>query len=328
MHTSMLPRILLPMLLAASCATVEAADVTVEVAEGITLLPGQLQANRSPDGNSLIIRGNDGAVVVDTGRGNAHTQELIDLVAGLGVPLVGVVNSHWHLDHIGGNAQFRARWPGLHVYAHPSLDNALDGFHADYRKQLESYVPTLEAGSTERKRYQAELDLLKLDRQLAETDPVRESTTLDLGGRILEVHVSAHSVTEGDLWMFDPSTRTLVAGDLVTLPVPMFDSACPEGWKRALGELSEVRFKRLVPGHGAPMTPAAFATYRKAFDRLLECSAASADSKTCIDGWFADAKPLVSKADESYGRTLLAYYIDGFIKPDAAGRKRWCPKAD
>ena len=150
---------------------------------------------------------------------------------------------------------------------------------------------------------------------------------LGLGGRILEVHVSAHSVTEGDLWVFDPSTRTVIAGDLVTLPVPLFDSACPEGWKRALGELSEVRFERLVPGHGAPMKPAAFATYRKAFDRLLECAAGAADSKTCIDGWFADAKPLVAKSDETYGRTLLAYYMDGFIKPDAAGRKRWCGKA-
>ena len=326
MCTSMLARLVLLMLSTAYAGTALAAD-TIEVAAGISLLPGQLQADQSPDGNSLVISGKEGAVVVDTGRGNPHTRELIDLVAGLDVPLVGVINSHWHLDHIGGNAQFRARWPGLHIYAHPSLDTALGGFHADYRKQLETYVPTLAAGSPERKRYQAELDLLELDRQLAETDPVRESMSLDLGGRILEVHVSAHSVTEGDLWVFDPSTRTVIAGDLVTLPVPLFDSACPEGWKRALGELSEVRFERLVPGHGAPMKPAAFATYRKAFDRLLECAAGAADSKTCIDGWFADAKPLVAKSDETYGRTLLAYYMDGFIKPDAAGRKRWCGKA-
>lgn len=299
-------------------------DVLIEVASGISLLPGQLQADRSPDGNSVILQGRSGIVVIDTGRGGDHTSRLIDRAAQSGLPLAGVINTHWHLDHIGGNAMFRKRWPELHIYAHPSLDTALNGFHAEYRTQLESYLPTLTVGSLEQERYQAEMNLLKLDRQLAETDPVLKSMTLTLGGRQLELHIGEHSVTEGDLWIVDPATRTLIAGDLVTLPVPMFDSACPEGWQATLAKLSASDFMQLVPGHGNPMNPAAFATYRRAFDNLLNCSASTADKQDCVDGWFADAKSLVRSSDEAYGRTLLSYYIDQFIKPDASGRKRWC----
>lgn len=312
-------------ILLAQAPTAAQASETVRVARGLALLPGQLQAERSPDGNSLILLGDDGVVVIDTGRGGEHTRRLINLVSRMDLAPVAVINTHWHLDHVGGNALFRERWPELHIHAHPSLDTALDGFHADYRKQLESYLPTLPAGSEEQKRYQAELDLLRLGRKLAETDPLLESTTLTLGGRRLEIHVSAHSVTEGDLWILDPATKTLIAGDLVTLPVPMFDSACPEGWSKSLADLSGRDFKQLVPGHGMPMTRAQFSTWRKAFDRLLACSANGDDGKTCIDGWFTDAGDLVSATDEAYGRTLLAYYIDQFIKPAAPGRKRWCP---
>ena len=315
-------RVMLTVLMIGCTGRVIADNTSQDVASGIVLLPGQLQPDRSPDGNSLIIHGKDGLIVVDTGRGNQHTQELVERVAASSQPLVGVINTHWHLDHIGGNASFRKRWPDVPIYAHLSLDVALDGFHADYRKQLETYLPTLSASSPEQKRYQAEMDLLLLDRQLAETNPVEKSTMLELGGRKLELHVSPHSVTEGDLWVFDRETRTLIAGDLVTLPVPMFDSACPEGWKQSLSEISNTDFKRLIPGHGQTLDLAEFSIYRKSFDRLLACSAKQMEA--CVDGWFADVKTLISPELEAYGRILLAYYIEQFIKPDAPGRKRWC----
>lgn len=299
----------------------EAAD---EVAHDVFLFPGQLQADRSPDGNSEILRGATGLIVIDTGRNDDHTQQLINHLLQMQLPVVGVINTHWHLDHIGGNARFKQQWPGIHIYAHPSLETALTGFHADYRKQLEAYLPTLPDNSAEKQRYTAELQLLKLDHALTETDPVTQSTTLTLGGRKIEVHVSAHAVTEGDLWMFDSATRILIAGDLVTLPVPLFDSACPEGWRHALDTLSSVKFKILIPGHGMPMRRDAFQSYRIAFDRLLICSTHVEKKQQCIDNWFTGARSLIAAEDEKYGRELLSYYFDQFIKPAAPGRARWC----
>ncbi|MES1195447.1 MAG: MBL fold metallo-hydrolase, partial [Steroidobacter sp.] len=295
-----------------------------EITRDVYLLPGQLQSDRSPDGNSEILHGSTGLIVIDTGRNDEHTQQLINAIIAMKLPVAGVINTHWHLDHIGGNAHFKQQWPSVHIYAHPSLDTALNGFHRNYREQLEAYVPTLPQGSEEKKRYQAELELLKLDRALAETDPVTQTATLQLGGRKIGIHVSPHAVTEGDLWIFDTASKTLIAGDLVTLPVPLFDSACAEGWQRALDKLSSTKFRILIPGHGEPMKRAQFEQYRHAFARLLSCAQQADNKRQCIDNWFADARSLVNQEDEKYGRALLSYYFDQFIQPDAPGRKQWC----
>lgn len=315
---------ILILLTALTALTAGAADETPHaIAKGVYLLPGQLQAGRSADGNSTLLQGRDGWVLIDSGRGGAHTQHLLDWLAAQPLPLRAVINTHWHLDHIGGNARLRAAIPGLKIYAHPSLDTALAGFHADNRRQLEAYLPTLPADAPDRARLQAELDLLRLDRTLAATDAVSASLAMKLGGRAVEINVSAHAVTEGDLWVFDPASKTLMAGDLVTLPVPLFDSACPEGWQQALAALGTAPFRLLVPGHGAPMPRQDFTRYRRAYDQLLHC-AATGEKSACIDGWFKDAAPLVAAGDEAYGRALLDYYWDGFLKPGAAGRARWC----
>ena len=110
--------------------------------------------------------------------------------------------------------------------------------------------------------------------------------------------------------MFDPATRVLAAGDLVTLPVPFLDTACPKGWQKALADLAGVDFATLVPGHGAPMTRQEFETYRAAFDGLLACAASARAPADCIDGWTKDAAPLLKAEDPAFVRSLLAYYVD------------------
>jgi hypothetical protein len=44
------------------------------------------------------------------------------------------------------------------------------------------------------------------------------------------------------------------------------DTACPDGWRKALGEISRVPFRALVPGHGGVMSRAGFAAWRMAYD--------------------------------------------------------------
>ena len=57
-----------------------------------------------------------------------------------------------------------------------------------------------------------------------------------------------NAVSGGDVWLLGPSTRTLLAGDLVNFPAPFFDTACPRGWSEALGRLDAQPFEMLVPG--------------------------------------------------------------------------------
>jgi glyoxylase-like metal-dependent hydrolase (beta-lactamase superfamily II) len=291
-----------------------------EIAPGVVLIPGQLAPDRSPDGNSVLLRGSEGWVVIDTGRGGDHTDELLRFLTDSSAPPRAVLNTHWHLDHIGGNADFRREWPDATIQAHPALDAALAGFHAGNRDQLEKLIPTLTDQPELKARLETELALLRLDRELAADEPVTTSGTRSLGGRALDLHVETRAVSDGDVWIVDRESKTLISGDLVTLPVPLFDTACPEGWQQALSRVAEVDFETLVPGHGEAMTGESFSNYRRGFDALLACGLGSAENAACIEGWFRDVKA----ADSPYARELLDYYLKQFLRPDAPGRKRWC----
>ena len=145
-----------------------------------------------------------------------------------------------------------------------------------------------------------------------------------MAGRRLRLGLERNAVSGGDVWVLDPATRTLVAGDLVTLPVPLFDTACSAGWQRALARLDELDFARLVPGHGAVMDHAQFRRYRGAFDRLLACAASDATVDACKSGWRHDAQPLIATQDAALAEGLLDYYITQVLRADPARRDRYC----
>jgi glyoxylase-like metal-dependent hydrolase (beta-lactamase superfamily II) len=107
--------------------------------------------------------------------------------------------------------------------------------------------------------------------------------------------------------VLDEKTGVLIAGDLVTLPAPFLDTACPARWGESLDRLAKVEFDLLVPGHGAPMTHTQFASYRTAYRDLLACDK---PKEQCIDAWVRGVGPLMSGADERVTRVLMDYYVD------------------
>jgi glyoxylase-like metal-dependent hydrolase (beta-lactamase superfamily II) len=295
-----------------------------EIAPGVFWIEGQLAPDRSPDGNTVLLRGAEGWVVVDTGRGGAHTERILAFVEDSRIPARAVVNTHWHLDHIGGNARVRSAWPDAPIHAHPALDEALAGFHAANRAELEKLIPTLGERPELKARLETELALLSLDRELAADLALSASGSKALAGRALDAHVETRAVSDGDVWILDRSSGVLISGDLVTLPVPLFDTACPEGWQQALGRIAVTEFRTLVPGHGAPLERDGFLRYRAAFDGLLACATSDAGDQSCMDGWFRDTLGTPGGNDSPYARELLGYYLKQFLRPDAPGRKRWC----
>lgn len=66
--------------------------------------------------NSTVIQAAGEAWVIDTGYGS-HAEQTVKLVEHVlaNSPLTGVLNTHLHSDHCGGNAALAARYPGLHV---------------------------------------------------------------------------------------------------------------------------------------------------------------------------------------------------------------------
>jgi glyoxylase-like metal-dependent hydrolase (beta-lactamase superfamily II) len=148
-----------------------------------------------------------------------------------------------------------------------------------------------------------------------------------LGGGTLEIHVAADAVTAGDLWLYDPAHRLAVLGDLVTLPAPYLDTACPRGWSAALGEVATAPFEVAIPGHGPVMSRALFDLYRSAFDSFIGCVSSARPAGECASGWADDVAPLL--ADDAGGRQravdAATYYV-GMLRAHG-GRSEDCESA-
>jgi len=294
------------------------------IAPDTYLIEGETTPNRQPDGNSVVILAPQGLIVFDTGRHAEHAQQILDFAQAQGRPIAAIVNSHWHLDHIGGNARLRAVFPGIRVYASSALDEARRGFLADYRAHLEAEIALSAKNPTAREPMRAEMALIDEGAALGPTDIVTESGTKAIAGRPLQLHLESHAVTAGDVWVFDPGTRLILAGDLVTLPAPFFETACPARWLVSLGRLEKTRFDILVPGHGKPMHRPEFTAYHRAFTNLLACAAGNAAKNACIDGWVADASTLVDSKDVSYARTLIDYYLENYLRHPSERVRNFC----
>jgi glyoxylase-like metal-dependent hydrolase (beta-lactamase superfamily II) len=290
------------------------------MAPGVDLIPGTFVAGTQPDGNTVVFEAPDGLVVFDTGRHAAHTQTIVDFATAAKKPVVAIVNSHWHLDHVGGNVLLRKTYPNVRVYASGAIDDALHVFLASYHSQLEDAIAKSADDATKTAPLKAEIALIDAGATLAPDERIAQSGTRAIAGRTFRMGLESNAVTAGDVWLYDPATRVLASGDLVTLPAPLFDTACAERWREALGRLEKVGFTTLIPGHGAPMSRTGFAAYRRAFDRLLRCAASKSAKSACIDDWMNEAGSLIPSSDEKLARSLLDYYIDGSLraKPQAS----------
>jgi len=301
------------------------ADAATLIAPETYLIEGEATPNRQPDGNSIVIVAPRGLIVFDTGRHREHAQAILDFARAQEKPIAAIINSHWHLDHVGGNPLLRAAFPDIVVYASSAIDAARAGFLTDYRAQLVKQLAEAAGKPQSQASIRAEMALIDQGAALGPTEVIKKSASIVIAGRPLQLHLETHAVTAGDAWGFDPQTRVLLAGDLVTLPAPFFESACPARWRTSLDHLGRARFDWLVPGHGKPMQRPAFTRYARAFANLLDCASSEATKNTCIDGWVDDASVLLSDSkDVSYARTLIGYYLDNYLRNPSERVRKFC----
>jgi glyoxylase-like metal-dependent hydrolase (beta-lactamase superfamily II) len=321
-------RALLPLALAllGACAVTAPAPASDPVlrplGQGLWLLPGRVPRERQPDGNSLVLEGRDGLLVVDTGRHAEHAQALLDFAARRGRRITTVVNTHWHLDHLGGNARLRDALPRLEVLGSPAVARAINERFPAYRRELEGLLA--DPKTTAEVRAMVRVDLALYDRATALL-PTRlvdgPPQTLSPAGRDLTVgHVAAAS--DGDLWILDRASGVLAVGDLVTLPVPFLDTACPAQWRAALAQVDALPFERLVPGHGPVMDRMTWRRWRAGFDALLDCAAGDAPARSCSARWIEDLGPLLAPPGHAVAHGMIGHYFAQRLR--AADRDRFC----
>jgi glyoxylase-like metal-dependent hydrolase (beta-lactamase superfamily II) len=284
------------------------ARAPMALAPGVWWLRGDFVPGQQPDGNSVIFQGRDGLVVVDSGRHAPHSDGLLDFARTQRQPITALINTHWHLDHVGGNPRLRSAHPGLTVYASNAIDAALNGFLARSREQLATMLAR-DSDPSQQAAMREEIARIDAGPALRPDLVVERAQDFVLAGRPLQLGLERGAATAGDVWIFDPATRTLVVGDLVTLPVPFLDTACPARWQATFAHLEAIPFERLVPGHGVPLSRAGFERYRIAFDRLLACGATDASPASCVATWRNAAGPLLAGQPDALVRGLIEYYV-------------------
>jgi len=277
------------------------------------LIAGAFPKDQQPDGNSVVLTAPQGLIVVDTGRHTSHTQQIVDFAHSQNRPVVAIVNTHWHLDHVGGNVMLREQYPDVRVYASDALQGALQGFLKNYREQLEQAISQAKEGQ-DVTAWRNEVRLIDSGAKLAPDQTIEDTSTLAIAGRSLTLHLERGAATAGDIWVEDPQTHIVLSGDLVTLPGPFLDTACPQRWDASLKRIADVSFSKLIPGHGRPMTPQDFATWRKAYSALLACAASTQATQACAQQWIDNTGELLDADDRTRVAPMLDYYMQAVLR--------------
>jgi glyoxylase-like metal-dependent hydrolase (beta-lactamase superfamily II) len=165
---------------------------------------------------------------------------------------------------VSGNPALRSAYPEPRVHASEAVDGALVGLLATSARESVGHLDDAQLPATIREDERADVATIRNGAALRPDVVISASASMRIGGRKLEVRLATDAVTAGDVWLYDERDRLAVLGDLVTLPAPFLDTACPEGWKAALERIEPTPFEIAIPGHGSPMTRAQFRVYRGA----------------------------------------------------------------
>jgi len=289
------------------------------------LVPGSVPLDwRGPDGNSIFLDAPDGLILVDTGRHPAHAERLLAYAKERGRPIAAIINTHWHLDHTTGNLDIRKAYAAAQVYATTAIEGALVGFLGRGREQADKMLadPSIPAGQ----KAQILRGRSRIDHPdtLRPTIPVKRSGRMKIAGRKIDVHVAPFAATEADLWVYLPDERLAIVGDLVVDIVPFMDTACADGWKKALDEVEATPFVTLIPGHGAPMDRSRFRMWKAAFANFVDCGRSTRPKEQCVDGWKRDAAAFIDPAHSAYVGEAAAYYIDTRLRSSPEEQQKYC----
>jgi glyoxylase-like metal-dependent hydrolase (beta-lactamase superfamily II) len=227
--------------------------------------------------NCVFIVNDADVIVVDTGGSNSLAMQMIaELRKITSKPVRYVVNTHWHDDHILGNAAYKEAFPQTEFVGHPSLREYLPTKGESARKSMEEGAPKFaaflqeqvdkktsmaggEMGEEERNAYLSDVGLVK--RYLAEVKQtpivlpsvtVSDRLTLYRGNRVIDIRYFGRAHTSGDLVVHLPNEKILITGDVVIAPVPLVggDQSHVADWSATLEQLRALGATTIVPGHG------------------------------------------------------------------------------
>ena len=253
----------------------------VKVADGV--YAAVAKSGGLASGNAGFIAGDDGVIVVDTFFTPQAAEELIDSIsAETKQPIKYALNTHYHLDHSGGNQVFASR--SIPIIAHDNVmlwqttknrrflptPEELQKRRTDTAKQL-SETPSDQTD----KHVQLERQLRRIDALLTIklTNPTVTFSTgtvhLHLGQReVILFTLPGH--TGGDILAYIPDANVVFTGDMSwRKTLPNLVDATVGDWIVSLDILlKEHPSSKFVPGHGEVATAEDVREFRDYLDDL------------------------------------------------------------
>lgn len=281
-----------------------------EVAPGVFVI-GDRRVPLVP--NIGIVTGTDAVLVVDTGMGPANGEKVLRLAMEMaeGRRLI-LTLTHFHPEHGFGAQAFKGEATILYNAAQR---DELAAKGEAYLGMFRGFGPGVAAALE--------------GTQLVAPDEVYEGagTTIDLGGRTVELSTYGLAHTQGDQVVAIPDAGVLFVGDLAEERIfPIFPWFPPDdatldaaNWARVLARLEGGRPSIVVPGHGSVGGPEILSTVRSYITDLGASVAKRVKSGDGVDAILADLGPQIRAAHPDWeSPEWIDFAIRYFV--DTAGR--------
>ncbi|MDA8338045.1 MAG: MBL fold metallo-hydrolase [Nitrospiraceae bacterium] len=181
-----------------------------------------------------------------------------------------VVNTHYHLDHTFGNADFKRL--GAAIISHTNDSKNLKTHGETALKNAKNYGLTEKDMKGTRIAYPA----------LAFTDRME----IDLGDQKVELIYIRPSHTDGSILVYLPDKKILFAGDILfTNYHPFLGEGNIEEWVKVLDYIMTMDAEKIIPGHGPVSSKKdieEMKDYLIAFDKKAKELAAKSDNAEYI----------------------------------------------
>ena len=222
----------------------------IEIASGVFAF---IQPDGATDAGFIVET--DGVVVIDTLMTAALAGELVDAVRSVtDAPIKLIVNTHWHGDHVFGNAVL----PTVPIIAHHTCRDDLLAEWDNHRAFLRELYPAAWPGMAE---LEATPPNLTFDRSL----------TLHLESRPVELRYFGRAHTRGDVVAWLPTEGVAFAGDIAFHDyIPNARDGFPSDWISTAAQLEELSADIVVPGHGPLGSTATLAQMRECLTLIVE----------------------------------------------------------